>query len=95
MTDFEALGIVVDALERLSNQTIMLKALNESLGGECTRIMNVYSEFISQDESDEDAKAIWEKTNSILSHCNSVDEQVNTYKDLIKDLLDFLSNLGK
>ena len=94
MTEFEAVDTIIDAIERLSNQSIMLKALNESLGGECTRIMNVYSEFIRQNENDEDAKVAWGKTNAILSHCNAVDEQVNIYKDLIKDLLDFLSNLG-
>lgn len=95
MTDFEAVDIIIDAIERLSNQTIMLKMLNDSIGGECTRIMNAYSEFIGVNNNDEEARVAWGKASKILQKCEEVDEKVTDYKELLKDLLDFLSNLGK
>jgi len=65
MYDEDSVNNILEALTLIANQSLKIKLLNDSVGGEVTRIMNIYLKYITPDV-DEKSKDVWKKANQVL-----------------------------
>lgn len=76
-------SIIIDALTKIAYQSVMLKELNDGIGGELSRVMNSYSEIINSDQCCDNDKNVWNKAYLILKYCDVVNEDLRSYSAMI------------
>lgn len=75
---------IVDALKNIAFFSVDLKNLNDSIAGESTRVMNIYSKYVKDNDKN---KMIYEKANAIMNKCESINKHIYKLRAFIEDLL--------
>ena len=81
---------IVSAATNIASTSLELKDMIGFIAGESTRIMNIYSRLISQDQDYEHYKEIYNKAKDIIIKCNAFDVMVGEIKEPIQALLNKL-----
>lgn len=90
INNMEDVNNILDAVQNVANFSILEYQFNDSLLGEITRILNIYSKDIGE-SNDERAKEVYNKATSILKSGQRIDKQIVKLKNSIQDLLEFMS----
>ena len=87
MIDMETEENILSALQNLANGSLMLKETNDFVGGESTRVINIYNQLIFSNKDNEEYKTIYEKAKLVCFQCDKIDMILVGLKELILDLL--------
>ena len=91
MTNESALNIL-NALQNIANASIGIKDELDYIAGECTRIMNIYQQYINTDKEKVEDKKIYNLANAVINSSDEVEKANVNLKDAIQELLTTIGN---
>ena len=78
---------IIDSIRNITHSIYDLKIVNEFIGGETTRVMNTYCQYIGTNLERENYKAVYDDARAVCDQCGKIGKQVDKLAKLIEQLL--------
>lgn len=74
---------ILDAARNIAYDVIDLKDVNDIIGGESTRIMNIYSRYIGTKSEGPNYKSVYDSAKDVCKQCDSISKSITKLKNKI------------
>jgi hypothetical protein len=88
--NFEEVGNVIDALQKVAYLSVHLYECNDALISELTRVVNIYSDNIAREGNDRQ-KRIYKKTFSLMNKGEQLSSKIETFEKAIQSFLKYVA----
>lgn len=84
---------ILDATYNIVDSSLFLDNINKYIGGESTRIMNIYSKFIGTPKEEANYKKIYDCAKKICDFSLKNEKEVNKLKQYVQKLLNTMGKM--